>query len=106
MLNDYTEYIKKKIPNCHFPSNPCRIQFGSRQIVVFREDLLQKMSRNAIKIPDPDKLSDQNKTNQNKPKQIKKKKLLKLSRSFNFCLLYLFLLIFNFIYISICCNEQ
>lgn len=58
MLNDYTEYIRKKIPNCHFPSNPCRIQFGSRQIVVFREDLLQKMSRNAIKIPDSEKLSE------------------------------------------------
>lgn len=53
-----TEYIRKKIPNCHFPSNPCRIQFGSRQIVVFREDLLQKMSRNAMKIPDSDKLAE------------------------------------------------
>jgi len=58
ILNDHTEYIRKKIPNCHFPSNPCRIQFGSRQIVVFREDLLQKMSRNAIKIPDSEKLSE------------------------------------------------
>ena len=58
MLNYYTEYIRKKIPNCHFPSNPCRIQFGSRQIVVFREDLLQKMSRNAIKIPDSEKLTE------------------------------------------------
>ena len=58
MLSDYTEYIRKKIPNCHFPSNPCRLQFGSRQIVIFREDLLQKLSRNAIKIPDSEKLSE------------------------------------------------
>ncbi|RMZ94966.1 DNA polymerase epsilon subunit 2, partial [Brachionus plicatilis] len=58
ILPHCTEYIRKKIPKCHFASNPCRIQFGSRQIVVFREDLLQKMSRNAIKIPDPDKLAD------------------------------------------------
>jgi DNA polymerase epsilon subunit 2 len=58
LLPHCTEYLRKKIPNCHFPSNPCRIQFGSRQIVVFREDLLQKMSRNAIKIPDSDKLTE------------------------------------------------
>lgn len=58
ILPHTTEYIRKKIPNCHFPSNPCRIQFGSRQIVVFREDLLQKMSRNAIKIPDSETLTE------------------------------------------------
>jgi len=58
ILSHITEYIRKKVPNCHFPSNPCRIQFGSRQIVVFRENLLQKMSRNAIKIPDAEKLAE------------------------------------------------
>lgn len=58
ILPNCTEYFRKKIPNHHFASNPCRLQFGSRQVVVFREDLLQKMSRNAIKIPDPDKLSE------------------------------------------------
>ena len=58
ILPHVTEYIRKKVPHCHFPSNPCRIQFGSRQIVIFREDLLQKMSRNAIKIPDPEKFSE------------------------------------------------
>ena len=58
LLQNCTEYFRKKIPNCHFTSNPCRIQFGSRQIVIFREDLMQKMSRNAIKIPDPEKLSE------------------------------------------------
>lgn len=58
ILPHSTEYIRKKVPNCHFPSNPCRIQFGSRQIVVFREDLLQKMSRNAIKIPDPETMTE------------------------------------------------
>jgi len=58
ILPHHTEYIRKKIPNCHFASNPCRIQFGSRQIVVFREDVLQKMNRNAIKIPDPEKITE------------------------------------------------
>lgn len=58
ILPHSTEYIRKKIPNCHFPSNPCRIQFGSRQIVVFREDLLQKMSRNAIKMPDSETITE------------------------------------------------
>ena len=53
-----TDYIRKKIPKCHFASNPCRIQFGSRQIVVFREDLLQKMIRNAIKMPDTEKVTE------------------------------------------------
>lgn len=58
ILPHCTEYFRKKINKCHFGSNPCRIQFGSRQIVVFREDLLQKMSRNAIKIPDQEKITE------------------------------------------------
>lgn len=58
ILPDCTEYFRKKIKKWHFTSNPCRIQFGSRQIVVFREDLLQKMSRNAIKIPDQEKITE------------------------------------------------
>lgn len=58
ILDHCTEYIRKKIPNCHFPSNPCRLEFGSRQIVLFREDLIQKMCRNAIKIPDSEKLTE------------------------------------------------
>lgn len=58
ILSHCTEYFRKKIPNCHFPSNPCRLEFGSRQIVLFREDLLQKMCRNAIKIPQSQKLTE------------------------------------------------
>ncbi len=53
-----TDYLRKKLAHCHFPSNPCRLQFGSRQIVVFREDLLQKMSRNAMKVPDAASLAE------------------------------------------------
>lgn len=58
LLDHYTDYIRKKVKNCHFTSNPCRIQFCSRQIVVFREDILQKMMRNAIKLPDTNTITE------------------------------------------------
>lgn len=35
----------------HFQSNPFRIRFGTQEIVVFRQDLLQKMRRNCVVVP-------------------------------------------------------
>jgi len=36
----------------NFQSNPFRIRFGTQEIVVFRQDLLQKMRRNCVMVPD------------------------------------------------------
>uniref|UniRef100_A0A0N5AF82 DNA polymerase epsilon subunit n=1 Tax=Syphacia muris TaxID=451379 RepID=A0A0N5AF82_9BILA len=38
----------KNIPNCSFASNPCRLQYADQEIVVFRQDIVEKMSRNSI----------------------------------------------------------
>ena len=43
--------LADRVPNIHFCSNPCRIQFCSKEIVVFREDILNKMSRHCVRFP-------------------------------------------------------
>ena len=46
-----TKQLTDRISNIHFCSNPCRIQFCTREIVVFREDILNKMSRHCVRYP-------------------------------------------------------
>lgn len=46
-----TSDITDRISNVTFCSNPCRIQFCTREIVIFREDILTKMSRHCIRFP-------------------------------------------------------
>uniref|UniRef100_F1KYE6 DNA polymerase epsilon subunit n=1 Tax=Ascaris suum TaxID=6253 RepID=F1KYE6_ASCSU len=41
----------KKIPNCSFASNPCRIQYANQEIVILRHDIIEKMCRNSIHMP-------------------------------------------------------
>lgn len=43
--------VTDKLPLAVFTSNPCRIQYCTQEIVVFREDLVNKMCRNSIHIP-------------------------------------------------------
>ena len=38
----------KKVSLAHFTSNPCRIQFCSKEIVVIRDDLLKKLCNGAV----------------------------------------------------------
>lgn len=38
----------EQIPNCLFSTNPVRIQYASQEIVVIRNDLVEKMCRHAI----------------------------------------------------------
>ncbi|CAH1792739.1 unnamed protein product [Owenia fusiformis] len=47
-----TQGFQEKIPNSRFTSNPCRIQYCTQEIVVFREDIVTKMCRNCVKFPD------------------------------------------------------
>ncbi|GAB6031775.1 DNA polymerase epsilon subunit 2 [Chamberlinius hualienensis] len=43
-----------RIPGAVFTTNPCRLQFCTKEIVVFREDLVTKMCRNCITVPAKD----------------------------------------------------
>ncbi|KJH51781.1 nucleic acid-binding domain protein [Dictyocaulus viviparus] len=38
----------EQIPNCLFATNPVRIQYASQEIVIFRNDLVEKMCRHAV----------------------------------------------------------
>ena len=53
--NEFTQRVSKSI----FTSNPCRIQYGTKEIVVLREDILTKMCRNAIHFPTSDDIPQQ-----------------------------------------------
>ncbi|XP_076749484.1 DNA polymerase epsilon subunit 2 [Xylocopa sonorina] len=46
-----TEDFKKNVPGAIFATNPCRIQYCTKEIVVLREDILTKMCRNTIHLP-------------------------------------------------------
>lgn len=46
-----TQGLSEKVPCAVFCTNPCRIQFCTQEIVVFREDLLNKLCRNYVKFP-------------------------------------------------------
>ncbi|XP_057308623.1 DNA polymerase epsilon subunit 2-like [Hydractinia symbiolongicarpus] len=46
-----TEEIREKIPFAQFATNPCRIQYCTQEIVIFREDIINKMCRNSIYLP-------------------------------------------------------
>lgn len=39
----------KRVPHAHLATNPCRIQYCTKEIVVFREDVLSKLCRNTLK---------------------------------------------------------
>ncbi|XP_077993306.1 DNA polymerase epsilon subunit 2-like [Glandiceps talaboti] len=49
--NCITEEFRRKVPSAIFTSNPCRIQYCTQEIVVFREDIVNKMCRNCVKFP-------------------------------------------------------
>lgn len=43
-----TEAVQRKVPRAIFSTNPCRIKYCSRELVIVRDDLLAKMQRNAV----------------------------------------------------------
>lgn len=49
-----TSVLTDRIPNVQFCSNPCRIQFCTKEIVVFRENILNKMTRHCVRFPNDD----------------------------------------------------
>ncbi|MCI4382889.1 hypothetical protein PGIGA_G00019850 [Pangasianodon gigas] len=46
-----TEEFRQRVPFSVFTTNPCRIQYCSQEIVVIREDLVNKMCRNCLRLP-------------------------------------------------------
>uniref|UniRef100_A0AAQ4RE53 DNA polymerase epsilon subunit 2 n=1 Tax=Gasterosteus aculeatus aculeatus TaxID=481459 RepID=A0AAQ4RE53_GASAC len=51
-LADYiTEEFRQRVPFSVFTTNPCRIQYCSQEMVVIREDLVNKMCRNCVRLP-------------------------------------------------------
>ncbi|KAK0046882.1 DNA polymerase epsilon subunit 2-like isoform X1 [Biomphalaria pfeifferi] len=49
--NSITEAFRKKVPSAIFSSNPCRIQYCTQEIIIFREDIVTKLCRNCVRFP-------------------------------------------------------
>lgn len=49
--NCITEEVRTALPSAVFTSNPCRLQYCTQEIVVFREDIVMKMCRNCVRYP-------------------------------------------------------
>ncbi|KAI9017107.1 DNA polymerase alpha/epsilon subunit B-domain-containing protein [Gaertneriomyces semiglobifer] len=50
----FTQRLRSKVPKAKFASNPCRIKYCTQEIVIFREDLANRMRRNCIVAPSND----------------------------------------------------
>ena len=46
-----TEDFRSRVPGAEFATNPCRIQYCTKEMVVFREDIVMKMCRNCVRYP-------------------------------------------------------
>uniref|UniRef100_A0A672HCP5 DNA polymerase II subunit 2 n=1 Tax=Salarias fasciatus TaxID=181472 RepID=A0A672HCP5_SALFA len=51
LADHITEEFRQKVPFSVFTTNPCRIQYCSQEIVIMREDLVNKMCRNCVRLP-------------------------------------------------------
>uniref|UniRef100_A0A8D3BAK3 DNA polymerase II subunit 2 n=1 Tax=Scophthalmus maximus TaxID=52904 RepID=A0A8D3BAK3_SCOMX len=51
LADHITEEFRQRVPFSVFTTNPCRIQYCSQEIVIVREDLVNKMSRNCVRLP-------------------------------------------------------
>ena len=46
-----SEDIREKVPFSMFTTNPARIQYCTQEIIIIREDVINKMSRNCVHLP-------------------------------------------------------
>ncbi|XP_003962556.2 DNA polymerase epsilon subunit 2 isoform X1 [Takifugu rubripes] len=51
LANHITEEFRQRVPFSVFTTNPCRVQYCSQEILIFREDLVNKMCRNCVRLP-------------------------------------------------------
>ncbi|KAI8349192.1 DNA polymerase alpha/epsilon subunit B-domain-containing protein [Choanephora cucurbitarum] len=48
ILPSFVQRVRQKARKAHFTTNPCRIRYCTQDIVIFREDWLQKLWRNTL----------------------------------------------------------
>ncbi|KAL0602529.1 DNA polymerase epsilon subunit 2 [Plecturocebus cupreus] len=51
LAESITNEFRQRVPFSVFTTNPCRIQYCTKEIIVFREDLVNKMCRNCVRFP-------------------------------------------------------
>ncbi|XP_029807692.1 DNA polymerase epsilon subunit 2 isoform X3 [Suricata suricatta] len=51
LAESITDEFRQRVPFSVFTTNPCRIQYCTQEIIVFREDLVNKMCRNCVRFP-------------------------------------------------------
>ncbi|XP_058796791.1 DNA polymerase epsilon subunit 2 [Phymastichus coffea] len=49
LMEDFLKFV----PNTKLATNPCRIQYCTKEIVVFRENMISKLCRNTLSYPKP-----------------------------------------------------
>ncbi|KAJ1981501.1 DNA-directed DNA polymerase epsilon, subunit B [Dimargaris verticillata] len=54
----FTQTLRRKVKRCHFTSNPCRIKYCNREMVLFRQDIMNRMRRNCVIVPSDDDSRD------------------------------------------------
>ncbi|KAJ3316962.1 DNA polymerase epsilon subunit 2 [Gonapodya sp. JEL0774] len=52
--SSFTGRMRQKVPGAIFGTNPCRIKYFTHELVLYREDLANKLRRNAIVTPNDD----------------------------------------------------
>uniref|UniRef100_A0ACB8G6W3 DNA polymerase epsilon subunit 2 n=1 Tax=Sphaerodactylus townsendi TaxID=933632 RepID=A0ACB8G6W3_9SAUR len=51
LAGNITEEFREQVPFSVFTTNPCRVQYCTQEIMIFREDLVNKMCRNCVRFP-------------------------------------------------------
>lgn len=51
LADNITEEFRERVPFSVFTTNPCRIQYCSQEMVIMREDMVNKMCRNCVRLP-------------------------------------------------------
>ncbi|NXY81681.1 DPOE2 polymerase, partial [Alcedo cyanopectus] len=51
LAENITEEFRQLVPFSIFTTNPCRVQYCTQEIIIFREDLVNKMCRNCVRFP-------------------------------------------------------
>ncbi|KAI4469123.1 dna polymerase epsilon subunit b [Holotrichia oblita] len=52
------EEMLKYVPNAIFPTNPCRLQYCTKEIVLFRADILAKLMQGTLHRPQKEEIGD------------------------------------------------
>uniref|UniRef100_A0A674IMJ6 DNA polymerase epsilon subunit n=1 Tax=Terrapene triunguis TaxID=2587831 RepID=A0A674IMJ6_9SAUR len=51
LAENITSEFRQQVPFSVFTTNPCRVQYCTQEIIIFREDLVNKMCRNCVRFP-------------------------------------------------------